>query len=91
MFTKLKEFGIKDLNIHLVEIISALFQQGVSEVVIRKNEIKLEEFDKTIDIALTQRDFEKIKVKAIEEGIPYQALVSMLIHNYNEGKIVLTI
>lgn len=49
------------------------------------------EFDKILEIALSQRDFEKIKVKAIEEGIPYQALVSMLIHNYNEGKIVLTI
>ncbi len=27
------------------------------------------------------------KAKAIEEGLPYQSLISMLIHKYNEGKI----
>ena len=25
--------------------------------------------------------------KSFEEGIPYQSLVSMLIHKYNEGKL----
>ena len=29
----------------------------------------------------------KIRAKAIEEGIPYQSLISMLIHKYNEGKL----
>jgi len=43
---------------------------------------------KRINIRLTERDFEKIKIKAIEEGLPYQSLISMLIHKYNEGKIV---
>ncbi|MGE0086364.1 MAG: hypothetical protein AB7S75_18300 [Desulfococcaceae bacterium] len=34
-----------------------------------------------------ERDLQKIKAKAIEEGIPYQLLISMLIHKYNEGKV----
>ena len=42
---------------------------------------------KRINIRLTERDFEKIKVKAAEEGLPYQSLISMLIHKYNEGKV----
>lgn len=40
-----------------------------------------------INIRINERDLNKIKAKAIEEGIPYQSLISMLIHKYNEGKI----
>ncbi len=44
------EIGKDELNIHLVEVINALFKQDVTEVIIRKNAIKLEEFDKNIKI-----------------------------------------
>jgi len=40
-----------------------------------------------INIRMTERDLKKIQAKAIEEGIPYQSLISMLIHKYNEGKV----
>jgi len=36
---------------------------------------------------MSERDLKKIRAKAIEEGIPYQSLISMLIHKYSEGKI----
>jgi hypothetical protein len=36
---------------------------------------------------MTERDLKKIQAKAIEEGLPYQSLISMLIHKYNEGKV----
>lgn len=36
---------------------------------------------------MSERDLKKIRAKAIEEGIPYQSLISMLIHKYNEGKL----
>jgi predicted DNA binding CopG/RHH family protein len=42
---------------------------------------------KRINIRMTERDLKKIQAKAIEEGLPYQSLISMLIHKYNEGKI----
>ena len=42
---------------------------------------------KRINIRMSERDLKKIQAKAIEEGIPYQSLISMLIHKYNEGKI----
>ena len=48
------------------------------------------EFNKKIEINLRDVDINKIKVKALQEGIPYQALISMLIHKYNEGKITIT-
>jgi predicted DNA binding CopG/RHH family protein len=42
---------------------------------------------KRINIRMNERDLRKIRAKAIEEGIPYQSLISMLIHKYNEGKV----
>src|SRR3972149_365784 len=44
---------------------------------------------KRINIRMTERDLKKIRAKAIEEGIPYQSLISMLIHKYNEGKLLI--
>lgn len=42
---------------------------------------------KRINIRMSERDLKKIRAKAIEEGIPYQTLISMLIHKYTEGKV----
>jgi predicted DNA binding CopG/RHH family protein len=42
---------------------------------------------KRINIRMTERDLKKLRAKAIEEGLPYQSLISMLIHKFNEGKI----
>jgi predicted DNA binding CopG/RHH family protein len=44
---------------------------------------------KRINIRMSERDLKRIQAKAIEEGIPYQSLISMLIHKYNEGKLTL--
>ena len=35
---------------------------------------------KNINIRLSERDLHKLKVKAIEEGIPYQTLASSILH-----------
>ncbi len=40
-----------------------------------------------INIRMTERDLKKIRAKAIEEGIPYQSLISMLIHSLTKGKL----
>lgn len=37
---------------------------------------------KNINIRLSQRDLQKIKAKAIETGIPYQTLVSSILHRF---------
>ncbi len=40
-----------------------------------------------INITVSERDLMKIRAKAVEEGIPYQSFISMLIHKYNEGEL----
>ncbi|MDX1957854.1 MAG: antitoxin [Leptospiraceae bacterium] len=44
--------------------------------------------EKRINIRISQIDLDKIQRKAIEEGIPYQTLISSMIHKYNNGKLV---
>ncbi len=43
--------------------------------------------NKRINIRLTSKDYYDIQLKAVEEGIPYQTLISSLIHKYNKGQL----
>jgi len=38
--------------------------------------------DKRINLRLTEKDYRRIQIKAIEEGIPYQTLISSIVHKY---------
>jgi predicted DNA binding CopG/RHH family protein len=44
--------------------------------------------NKRINIRISQKDLESIQRKSLEEGIPYQTLISSLIHRYISGKLV---
>jgi len=44
--------------------------------------------NKRITIRLYDHDFKGIQRKALEMGIPYQTLISGLIHRYIEGELV---
>jgi len=44
--------------------------------------------NKRINIRISQKDLESIQRKSLEEGIPYQTLISSLIHKYISGKLV---
>jgi len=44
--------------------------------------------DKRINLRLTQKDYHQIQIRAIEEGIPYQTLISSLVHKYLSGSLV---
>lgn len=41
-----------------------------------------------INLRLTERDFERAHSRAREEGIPYQTLLSSVIHKYLDGRLV---
>ena len=38
--------------------------------------------DKRVNIRMTERDLKRFKIKALEEGIPYQTLISSILHKY---------
>jgi len=76
-----------------MELAKSLEEEWVSDLT-KKEKKQYEEYarnsltkQKRINIRMTERDLKKIQAKAIEEGLPYQSLISMLIHKYNEGKL----
>jgi len=42
---------------------------------------------KAISIRLLTSDLERIKAKSLSQGLPYQTLISALVHQYAIGKI----
>lgn len=43
---------------------------------------------KQISARLSERDLTRLKARALEKGIPYQTLLSSIVHQYVEGQLV---
>lgn len=43
--------------------------------------------DRRLNIRLSSRDLEAIQKRALEEGLPYQTLISSLLHKYAAGRL----
>jgi len=44
--------------------------------------------DARINIRLSSRDLRSLQAKALREGIPYQTLVSSVLHKYIDGQLI---
>lgn len=44
--------------------------------------------DERINIRISQRDLVKLQQRALEEGMPYQTLITTILHKYVQGKLV---
>ena len=44
--------------------------------------------DKRINIRISSKDLEEIQAIAVEDGIPYQTLISSILHRYVNGRLV---
>ena len=52
--------------------------QDYARATLRKN--------KRVNIRMTEKDLVNIKKKAMDEGLPYQTLISSIIHKYINGR-----
>ena len=59
-------------------------QQKKAAVEAARNTLKK---DKRINLRLSQKDYHQIQIKAVEEGIPYQTLISSIVHKYLNGSL----
>lgn len=66
------------------ELVKNLKEEKIKAIKAARNTLKK---DKRINLRLTEKDYHQIQVKAIEEGIPYQTLISSLIHKYLNGSL----
>ncbi len=44
--------------------------------------------DQRISLRISEHDLKSVQKKAISEGLPYQTLITSLIHKYLTGKLV---
>ena len=44
--------------------------------------------DRRVNIRISTKDLDAIQKRALEEGIPYQTLISSLLHKYVSGRLV---
>lgn len=57
----------------------ALRFQAVAQATLRK--------DKRVNIRMTERDMVHFQKKAVAEGLPYQTLISSILHKYINGRL----
>ena len=43
--------------------------------------------NKRINIRLSERDIVRIQIEAVKEGLPYQTLISSILHKYINGAL----
>jgi len=44
--------------------------------------------DKRVNIRITERDLIRFQKKAVDDGLPYQTLISSVLHKYINGRLV---
>ena len=54
--------------------------QSIARATLRK--------DKRVNIRMTERDMVYFQKKAVTEGLPYQTLISSILHKYINGRLV---
>ncbi|MBT4289298.1 MAG: antitoxin [Deltaproteobacteria bacterium] len=59
--------------------VSNLYDEQQKAKIAAKNTLKK---DKRINLRLSQRDYQQIQIKAVEEGMPYQTLIASILHKY---------
>ncbi len=44
--------------------------------------------DMRVNIRMSQKDLDALKMRALEEGLPYQTLMASVLHKYVDGRLV---
>ena len=44
--------------------------------------------DKRVNIRISEKDLVGLQKKAVEEGLPYQTMISSILHKYINGRLV---
>jgi predicted DNA binding CopG/RHH family protein len=86
---------MSDTNAYELEILKA-FESGQLKSIASKSELAKFKAaarasaikDKRVNIRLSSVDLTDIQVKAMEEGVPYQTLITSVLHKYVSGKLV---
>ena len=94
MTRKLHEFDYS-LGDEERELLEAVEKEGIKSATDASDKMKLareaalntiSQKRKAITIRLPERDLFRLKAEALRDGLPYQTLISSVLHKYIEGK-----
>lgn len=83
------------LDDYETEILTGLTKTGYKSIADRKNEIKKYQQaanatlqkKRNINIRISETDLLKVKALAVKKGLPYQTMISSVIHQYSSGQL----
>ena len=86
---------MSDIDAYELELLKA-FESGHLKSIASKSELAKFKAaarasaikDKRVNIRLSSVDLTDIQVKAMEEGVPYQTLITSVMHKYVKGTLV---
>jgi len=89
----MKKFTLEDEEIELLDSLESnewnsvenLNDEIASHQMIAKNTLKK---DKRVNLRMSSKDLEDIKIYAVEEGLPYQTLMSSVLHKFISGRLI---
>ena len=87
--------NMSQIDVYELEILKA-FESGQLKSIASKSELAKFKAaarasaikDKRVNIRLSSVDLTDIQVRAMEEGVPYQTLITSVLHKYVNGKLV---
>ena len=89
----MKDFNLNSEEMELLESLESGEWNSVNNLEdeiqthqnIAKNTLKK---DKRVNFRMSSKDLEAIKTYAVEEGLPYQTLMSSVLHKFVTGRLV---
>jgi len=89
----MKDFNLNSEEMELLESLESGEWNSVNNLEdeiqthqnIAKNTLKK---DKRVNLRMSSKDLEAIKTYAVEEGLPYQTLMSSVLHKFVTGRLV---
>jgi predicted DNA binding CopG/RHH family protein len=89
----MKDFNLDSEEMELLESLESGEWNSVSNLEdeiqvhqnIAKNTLKK---DKRVNLRMSSKDLEAIKTYAVEEGLPYQTLMSSVLHKFVTGRLI---
>ena len=89
----MKDFNLDSQEIELLESLESDEWNSVENL---ENEIQVHQNiakntlkkDKRVNLRMSSKDLEAIKTYAVEEGLPYQTLMSSVLHKFVTGRLI---
>ena len=89
----MKNFNLDSEEIELLESLESGEWNSVDNL---ENELEIHQNiakstlkkDKRVNLRMSSKDLEAIKTYAVEEGLPYQTLMSSVLHKFVTGRLI---